>query len=62
MAATISREELESKLDREDNFLLVEILPEEQYRHTHLSGVLNLPPDAVRKSLPPSCYQTRMRT
>ena len=62
MAATISREELESKLDRGDDFLLVETLPEEQYRHTHLSGALNLPPDAVRESLPPSCYQTRMRT
>ena len=55
MAATISREELESKLDREDNFLLVEILPEEQYRNTHLPGAENLPPDAVRESRPPSC-------
>ena len=52
MAATISREELESKLDREDNFLLVEILPEEQYRHTHLHGLVNLPPDALRESAP----------
>ncbi len=52
MVATISREELKSKLDRGDDFLLVETLPEEQYRHTHLPGAANLPPDAVRESAP----------
>ncbi len=52
MAATISREELKSKLDRGDDFFLVETLPEEQYRHTHLPGAVNLPPDAVRESGP----------
>ena len=52
MATTISREELESKQDRGDNFFLVETLPEEQYRHTHLLGAVNLPPDAVRESAP----------
>jgi rhodanese-related sulfurtransferase len=61
MAATISREELESKLDRGDDFLLLEILPEEQYQNTHLPGAVNLLPDAVRESRPPSCCQTRMR-
>jgi rhodanese-related sulfurtransferase len=50
MTATISREDLKSKLDREDDFFLVETLPEEQYRHTHLPGAVNLPPDAVRES------------
>ena len=49
MAATVSREELESKLNRGDDFFLVETLPEEQYRRTHLPGALNLPPDAVRE-------------
>jgi rhodanese-related sulfurtransferase len=52
MVATISRDELRSKLDRGDEFLLVETLPEEQYRHTHLPGAINLPPDAVRESAP----------
>jgi rhodanese-related sulfurtransferase len=52
MVATIRREELESKLDRGDDFLLVETLPEEQYRYTHLPGALNLPPDALRESAP----------
>ena len=52
MVATISRDELRSKLDRLDEFLLVETMPEEQYRHTHLPGAINLPPDAVRESAP----------
>jgi rhodanese-related sulfurtransferase len=52
MVATISREELQSKLDREDDFSLVETLSQEQYRHTHLPGAVNLPPNAVRESAP----------
>ena len=52
MVATISREELQYKLDRGDDFYLVETLSEEQYRHTHLPGAVNLPPDAVRESAP----------
>ncbi len=52
MVATISREELQYKLDRGDDFYLVETLPEQQYRHTHLPGAVNLPPDAVRESAP----------
>ncbi len=52
MVATVSQEELESKLDRGDDFLRVETLPEEQYRYTLLPGALNLPPDALRESAP----------
>jgi len=52
MVSTISREELQSKLDRGDDFVLVETLPEEQYRHTHLPGAVNLPPDSIRGSAP----------
>ncbi len=52
MIATVSREELQYKLDRRDDFYLVEMLPEKQYRHTHLPGAVNLPPDAVRESAP----------
>jgi rhodanese-related sulfurtransferase len=50
MVATIDREELQSKLDRGDDFFLVETLSEEKYRHTHLPGAVNLPPNAVRES------------
>jgi rhodanese-related sulfurtransferase len=49
VTATISREDLKAKLDREDNFVLVETLSEEQYRHAHLPGAVNLPPDRVRE-------------
>ena len=49
MVATISREELQSKLDRGDDFFLVETLPQEQYRHTHLPGAVNLPPNSIRE-------------
>lgn len=52
MVETISREDLKAKMDRGDDFVLVETLPEEQYRHTHLPGALNLPPDRVREMAP----------
>ena len=55
MAATISREELKDKLDRGDDFILVETLSEKQYQHTHLPSALNLPPDRVRSWRPRSC-------
>ena len=49
MTAAISREGLKAKLDRGDDFILVETLSEEQYQHTHLPGAVNLPPDRVRE-------------
>jgi rhodanese-related sulfurtransferase len=52
MVQTISREDLKAKMDRGDDFVLVETLPEEQYRHAHLPGALSLPPDRVREAAP----------
>ena len=52
MANTISRDELKSKLDRKDNFLLVETLAENAYHHAHLPGAINLPPDRVKEVAP----------
>ncbi len=52
MSATITREELKAKIDRGDKFVLVETLPKEYYRHSHLPGAINLPPDEVRSSAP----------
>ena len=46
---TISREDLKAKLDREDSFILVETLSEEQYEHAHLPGAVNIPPGRVRE-------------
>ncbi len=45
MAKTISRDELKQKIDRKDDFLLVETLPATAYHHNHLPGAINLPPE-----------------
>ena len=47
MAKTISRDELKAKIDRKDDFLLVETLPATAYHHHHLPGAINLPPENV---------------
>jgi rhodanese-related sulfurtransferase len=47
MVKTISRDELKKKIDRKDNFLLVETLPATAYHHQHLPGAINLPPDSI---------------
>jgi len=47
MAKTISRDELQQKIDRKDDFLLVETLPATAYHHKHLPRAINLPPDKV---------------
>lgn len=49
---TITRDELKAKIDRGDKFFLVETLAKEYYRHTHLPGALNLPPDQVAELAP----------
>ncbi len=52
MTATISREELKAKIDRGDNFTLVEALPEAKYQSGHLPGAINVPYDRVRELAP----------
>jgi rhodanese-related sulfurtransferase len=52
MESTISREELKAKLDRGDDFALVEALPEAYYRRSHLPGALHMPADRVRELAP----------
>jgi rhodanese-related sulfurtransferase len=47
MVKTISRDELKQKIDRRDDFLLVETLPATAYHHKHLPGAINLPPDSI---------------
>jgi rhodanese-related sulfurtransferase len=44
---TISRDELKRKIDRKDDFVLVETLAEIAYDHAHLPGAINLPPDQL---------------
>lgn len=47
MTKTISRDELKQKIDRKDDFVLVETLPRTAYEHAHLPGAINLPSDQV---------------
>jgi len=47
MVQTISRDELKAKIERHEQFLLVETLPATAYHHAHLPGAINLPPDQL---------------
>jgi rhodanese-related sulfurtransferase len=49
---TVTREELKGKIDRGERFTLVETLQEVAYKHEHLPGAINLPPDRVRELAP----------
>jgi rhodanese-related sulfurtransferase len=48
----ISREELKVKLDRGDDFVLVEALPPSRYREGHLPTAINLPSIQVTELAP----------
>jgi len=50
MVEDISREELKAKMDRGDDFVLVETLAEEHYELTHLPGAINLPPGQTERA------------
>ena len=52
MVKTISRAELQEKLRQGDKFFLVETLPKEYYRHSHLPTAINIPPDQVAELAP----------
>lgn len=49
---TIEREELKAKLDRGDDVVLLEALPQEEFESYHLPGAKNLPLDEVRERAP----------
>jgi rhodanese-related sulfurtransferase len=49
---TISREELEARLDHGDDFILVETLPPPAFRDGHLPGAINLPPTQIQELAP----------
>jgi rhodanese-related sulfurtransferase len=44
MVEDISREELRAKMERGEDFALLEALPEKSYQRSHLPGAINLPP------------------
>ena len=47
MVATITRAELKAKLDRKEELILAEALPEAYYLDKHLPGAINIPHDQV---------------
>lgn len=49
---TISRDELQRKINGHDNFILLETLPPEYFSQGHLPGAINLPPDRIRELAP----------
>ncbi len=46
----ISREELKEKMDRGDEFFLVDTLEEPYYRHSHLPGAINIPLEKIERA------------
>ena len=47
---TITREQLEEKMDRGEDFVLVDTLGEEYYRQSHLPGAINLPLEEIDRA------------
>jgi rhodanese-related sulfurtransferase len=52
MVNTISRDDLQKKIEDKDLFHLVETLPKISYEHAHLPGAINIPSDQVRELAP----------
>lgn len=52
MISTISRDELKRKIDRHENFLLLETLEPPNYEAGHLPGAINLPPTRLQELAP----------
>jgi rhodanese-related sulfurtransferase len=52
MVNTISRTQLQVKMERGDSFHLIETLPSADYQSAHLPGAINLPPDRVSELAP----------
>ncbi|MEQ9397996.1 MAG: rhodanese-like domain-containing protein [Longimicrobiales bacterium] len=48
----LSRSELKSMMDQNENFVLVEVLPEDEYESGHLPGAVNVPGDRLRSTVP----------
>lgn len=49
---TITREELQAKLDAKDTFVLIETLPRAAYEHAHLPKAINIPLEDLRTMMP----------
>lgn len=47
MARVVGREELKAKLDRGENFVLIEVLGPEDYARGHIPGAINIPVEHI---------------
>ena len=50
---TISREQLKEKIDRGDDFVLLEVLSEQSYAREHLPGAIRFPGGSMITDLLP---------
>ena len=48
----ISRQQLHELIGSDEDFRLIEVLPESSYRQGHLPGAVNVPGDELRKTIP----------
>jgi rhodanese-related sulfurtransferase len=53
MLKTITREELKEKMDRGDDFVLLEVLGETSYRQAHLPGAIRFQDTSLAPDLLP---------
>ena len=58
MEATITTDDLKSKLDHKQ-IMVVETLAPERYREAHIPSAINIPPEKIKNSRP-SCCLSRM--
>jgi len=49
MVTDIDRDERKRKLDHPKKIVLVDVLPEDQFRQLHLPGAINIPADEARR-------------
>jgi len=49
---SISRSELKEKIDRDDDFELIEVLPSEDFEEYHIPGAINIPGNELRDAVP----------
>lgn len=47
----LSRSELKEMMDREEDFSLIEVLPQDEYEKFHLPGAINVPGDSLRDTI-----------
>ena len=52
MSATISRNEIKTRIDKGEAITLVEALPPKYFDDNHLPGAINIPHDQVRELAP----------